>query len=74
MCAGAIVQFKFSRVVIGDVVNAGSDETIRFPRGHGVGVVVLDAATSEAARNCVALVEIFRREKPDLWLEDWGGA
>ena len=73
MCAGTIVQFGIPRVVIGDAVNAASDETIRFMRSHGVEVVVMDPGTSAAARDCIALVEKFRREKPDLWLEDWGG-
>jgi len=73
MCAGTIVQFGIPRVVIGDAANASSDETIRFMRRHGIEVVVLDAATSAAARDCIALVERFRREQPALWLEDWGG-
>ena len=73
MCAGAIAQFGIPRVVIGDVVNASSDETIRFLRGKGVEVVVMDPDSSAAARDCVALVARFRREKPDQWLEDWGG-
>ena len=33
----------------------------------------MDPATSPAARDCIALVERFRREQPALWLEDWGG-
>ena len=73
MCAGTIVQFGIPRVVIGDVANASSDETIRFMRSHGVEVVVMDPGTSPTARSCIALVEKFRREKPELWLEDWGG-
>lgn len=73
MCAGTIVQFGIPRVVIGDVVHAASDETIRFMRGHGVEVVVMEPATSAAARGCVSLVEKFLSEKPELWLEDWGG-
>ena len=73
MCAGTIVQFGIPRVVIGDAVNAASDETIRFMRGKGVEVVVMDPQTSPAARDYVALVERFRRERPELWLEDWGG-
>ena len=73
MCAGTIVQFGIPRVVIGDAANASSDETIRFMRAHGVEVVVLDATTSPAAQDCIALVERFRREQPALWLEDWGG-
>ena len=73
MCAGTIVQFGIPRVVIGDAVNASSDETIRFMRSHGVEVRVLDPQASAAARDCIALVERFRREEPSLWLEDWGG-
>ena len=73
MCAGTIVQFGIPRVVVGDAQNATSDETIRFLRGRGVEVVVMDPATSPAARDCIALAERFRRERPDLWLEDWGG-
>jgi cytosine deaminase len=73
MCAGSIVQFGIPRVVVGDAVNASSDETIRFLRGKGVDVVVMDPATSAAARGCVALGARFRAEQPALWLEDWGG-
>lgn len=73
MCAGTIVQFGIPRVVIGDVANAASDETIRFMRGKGVEVVVLAPEASEAARGCVELTGRFRRGKPELWLEDWGG-
>jgi cytosine/creatinine deaminase len=73
MCTGAIVQFGIPRVVIGDTVNAASDETIRFMRARGIEVVVMDPKKSAAARDCVALVAQFRREKPEQWLEDWGG-
>ena len=73
MCAGAIAMFGIPRVVIGDVANAGSDETIRFLRARGVQVVVMDPAVSAAAAGCIALGARARRERPDLWLEDWGG-
>jgi cytosine deaminase len=73
MCSGAIAMFGIPRVVIGDVANAGSDETIRFLRARGIEVVVMDPATSPAAAGCVALGAQARRERPDLWLEDWGG-
>ena len=73
MCAGTIVQFGIPRVVIGDTTNAASDETIRFMRAKGIEVVVMDPAASAAARDCIALVARFRRERPELWLEDWGG-
>jgi len=73
MCAGTLVQFGIPRVVIGDVVNASSDETIQFMRGKGIEVVVMDPQISNAARDCVELVRRFRNEKPEQWLEDWGG-
>lgn len=73
MCTGAIVQFGIPRVVIGDVANAATDETIRFMRSRGIEVIVMDPATSRAARDCIALTARFRKEKPEQWLEDWGG-
>ena len=73
MCAGTIVQFRIPRVVIGDVANASSDETIRFMRSRAIEVVVMDPAASKAARDCIDLTARFRREKPEQWLEDWGG-
>ena len=73
MCAGTLVQFGVPRVVIGDAVNAASAETIEFLRAHGVDVTVLDPATSAAAQGCIALAAKFRVERPELWLEDWGG-
>ena len=59
--------------MIGDATNAASDETIRFLRSRGIEVIVLDPATSTAARQCVELTSRFRKENPDQWLEDWGG-
>lgn len=73
MCAGTIAQFGIPRVVIGDVENAGSDETLRFLSGRGVELIVLDPHGSPSAKGCVELAARFRREKPDLWQEDWGG-
>ena len=73
MCTGAIVQFGIPRVVIGDVTNASSDETIRFLRSRGIDVIVMDPLVSRAARQCVELTARFREEKPEQWLEDWGG-
>ena|SRR5579872_605313 len=73
MCTGAIIQFGIPRVVIGDTANAASDETIRFLRERGIEVIIMDPTQSEAARNCISLVVRFRQEKPEQWLEDWGG-
>ena len=60
-------------MVIGDVVNAGSDETIRFMRARGIELVVMNPNTSAAARERADLVARFRREQPELWLGHWGG-
>ena len=65
MCAGTIVQFKIPRVVVGDAVN--SPGNVDFLRQHGVEVEVVNDPS------CIALVQTFRAEKPELWLEDWGG-
>ena len=65
MCAGAILQFQVGRVVVGDTVN--SPGNVDFLRGRGVEVSVLND------QECIDLVARFRRERPDLWLEDWGG-
>jgi len=73
MCTGAIIQFGIPRVVIGDVINALNDETIRFLRSRGIEVFILDPAASKAARDSIDLTARFRKEKPEQWLEDWGG-
>ncbi|MCI5059578.1 MAG: nucleoside deaminase [Alphaproteobacteria bacterium] len=65
MCAGTIVQFNIPHVVVGDTVNSAGN--VDFLRERGVKVTVLDDP------DCIALVERFREEKPELWLEDWGG-
>lgn len=65
MCAGTIVQFKIGRVVVGDTVN--SPGNVDFLRERGVAITVLNDPA------CIVLVGKFRAEKPDLWLEDWGG-
>ena len=66
MCAGTIAQFKIGRVVVGDTINSAGN--VDFLRAKGIEVIVLND------KNCIALVEKFRAEKPDLWQEDWGGA
>jgi len=73
MCTGAIVQFGIPRVVIADVTNASNDETIRFLRSRGIEVIVLDQKHHPVAWQCIDLAARFRSEKPEQWLEDWGG-
>ena len=62
MCSGTIVQFGIPRVVIGENKTFGGNEA--FLRDHGVEVVIADDP------DCIALMERFIREKPDLWAED----
>jgi cytosine deaminase len=66
MCTGTILQFKIPRVIIGDSVNSGPGN-VPLLRERGVEVIILDDP------DCIALVKKFREEKPELWLEDWGG-
>ncbi len=62
MCSGTIVQFGIPRVVIGDTQNFGGNEG--FLRSKGVEVVIAEDP------DCIALMERFIREKPELWAED----
>ena len=64
MCAGTIVQFKISRVIVGENRTFPGNED--FLRAHGVEVIVLDDA------RCVALMSRFQREYPAVWAEDIG--
>ncbi|EDZ47599.1 cytosine deaminase [Rhodobacterales bacterium Y4I] len=62
MCSGTIVQFGIPRVVIGDTQNFGGNE--EFLRARGVEVVIAEDP------DCIALMQRFIREKPELWAED----
>mgnify|MGYP006257827563 FL=1 len=62
MCSGTIVQFGIPRVIVGENTTFGGNE--EFLRQHGVEVVIAEDA------DCIALMEKFIREKPELWAED----
>ena len=62
MCSCTIVQFGIPRVVIGENKTFGGNEA--FLRDRGVEIVIADDA------DCIALMERFIREKPELWAED----
>jgi cytosine/creatinine deaminase len=64
MCTGTIIQFGIPRVVIGENRTFGGNE--EFLRSKGVEVIIADDS------ECVALMERFIREKPELWAEDIG--
>ncbi len=62
MCAGTIVQFGIPRVVVGENVNFGGNED--FLRERGVEIILA------GDRDCIALMQRFIEEKPELWAED----
>ena len=62
MCTGAILQFDIPRVVVGEDRNFEGNIALLSERG--VEVVLLDDP------GCIALMERFIRERPELWNED----
>ncbi|MBC7921310.1 MAG: nucleoside deaminase [Ferruginibacter sp.] len=62
MCAGTVVQFKIPMVVVGESRTFNGARQLM--EAHGVNVIDLDLA------ECVAMMEAFIREKPELWNED----
>jgi cytosine deaminase len=65
VCATLIYMRQFNRVVIGDVTNASGNEQML--RDKGVQVDILEDQKG------IALYAKYRREKPDLDVEDWKG-
>jgi cytosine/creatinine deaminase len=64
MCAGTIVQFKIPKVIVGESKTfPGAKE---FMESHGVEVIDLNNA------ECIAMMENFIQDKPELWNEDIG--
>ncbi len=62
MCTGTIVQFGIPRVVIGENQTFGGNED--FLKSRGVEVIIADH------KECIALMQRFIKEKPELWAED----
>lgn len=62
MCTGTIVQFGIPRVVIGENQTFGGNE--EFLKSRGVEVIIADH------QECIALMQRFIKEKPQLWAED----
>ena len=62
MCSGTIVQFGIPRVVIAENTTFGGNED--FLRSRGVEVIIADDP------DCIALMQKFIAEKPELWNED----
>lgn len=65
VCAALLHMRQFDRVVVGDVTNAHGNEELLRAKG-----VTVDIQEDPMA---VALYAKYRRERPDLDLEDWKG-
>jgi cytosine/creatinine deaminase len=64
MCAGTIVQFKISKVIVGESRTFSGARA--FMESHGVEVIDLDLP------ECVQMMEDFIEAHPTLWNEDIG--
>jgi cytosine deaminase len=64
MCSGTALLYKIPRIVIGENRTFQGPES--YLRSRGVELVITDDA------ECVALMQQFIRERPDLWNEDIG--
>jgi cytosine deaminase len=64
LCAGAVVQFRIPKVIVGEARTFGGAED--FMRAHGVEVINLDL------KECVEMMESFIQANPALWNEDIG--
>ena len=64
MCSGTALLLRIPRIVIGENKNFMGEEALL--RDRGVALDVLDH------EGCMALMEKFQREKPDVWNEDIG--
>lgn len=64
MCSGTILLYGIPKVVIGENVNFKGEE--EWLKSHGVEVVVLNID------ECIALMDTFIKNKPELWNEDIG--
>jgi len=64
LCAGAVVQFRIPKVVVGESVTFPG--TRPFMESHGVEVVDLELP------ECIDMMRQFIAENPELWNEDIG--
>ena len=65
VCATLLYMRQFGRVVVGDVTNASGNEEML--RAKGITVDIVEDPDG------IALYAQYRKEKPDLDLEDWKG-
>ncbi len=65
VCATLIYMRGFSRVVVGNITSASGNEGML--REKGIAVEILED------QNGITLYEKYRKEKPELDIEDWKG-
>ncbi len=65
VCATLVHMRQFNRIVVGDITNASGTEDMIKNKG-----VIVDILEDQMG---IALYKKFRKEKPDLDLEDWKG-
>jgi len=64
MCSGAILLYKIPKVIVGENKNFQGPEN--YVRSRGVDLTILQDA------DCIAMMEEFVRQYPQLWNEDIG--
>jgi len=64
LCAGAVIQFGLSRVIVGESRNFPGAR--QFMKDHAVEVVDLDD------QECIDILQGFITSNPDIWNEDIG--
>jgi cytosine deaminase len=64
LCAGAVVQFRIPKVIVGEARTFAGAEA--FLRAQGVEVINMDLD------ECAAMMEAFIKANPSLWNEDIG--
>jgi len=64
MCSGAMLLYGIKKVIVGENKTFQGPEA--YVKSRGVEVTVVDNA------DCIALMESFIEENPDLWFEDIG--
>lgn len=65
LCSGATVQFEIPKVVVGESTTFPENGRA-FMESHGVEVVCYEDP------ECIAMMETFIAENPELWAEDIG--
>lgn len=64
MCSGTALLYKIPKVIVGENKTFQGPE--KYVRSRGVNLVIVDDP------RCIALMEAFIRDQPELWNEDIG--